>query len=253
MELGSLTTTAAAEALERAEVALLPVGSTEQHGPALPLSTDALAAESVAAACDRDDVVRLPTLPVGVSAHHRQFHGTLWLDEATFASAVEEVLASAASHGLRKAVVVNGHGGNVAALDAAARRLRADRTAFVAPWSWWRGVPDDLPDALFDQGGGHADAVETSVLLHLAPALVDRDALEAAEAGASEDWGLEVGGAQVGFDTLDFSDSGATGRPTQGDADAGRQLLEAAGEALDELVDWLVERPLESLWPKPHR
>lgn len=252
MRLADLTTTGAAEALEAAEVALLPTGSTEQHGPALPLSTDAVAAEAVAAGLDRDDVVLLPTVAVGVSDHHRQFHGTLWLSEETFEAVVRETVRSIASHGVRKAVAVNGHGGNVGALRRAARTLRAEETAFAVPWSWWSGVPDDLRDALFDEDGGHADAGESSVMLALREELVDRDALEGAETDGSEGWGHRVAGADVGFDTIDFSASGATGRPTQADPEAGRQVLEAAGESLDELVDWLAGRPLESLWPAPH-
>lgn len=253
MRLADLTTTDAADGLAAAEVALLPTGSTEQHGPALPLSTDAVSAETVAARLERDDVVQLPTVPVGVSEHHRQFHGTLWLSEGTYESVVRETLASVASHGLRKAIIVNGHGGNEAANARAARRLRAEGTAFAAPWSWFDGVPEELSDGLFDEGGGHADAGESSVMLHLRDGLVDRDALEAAEAGGVDSWGREVAGAAVGFDTLDFSESGATGKPTQAREEAGRQLIDAGVDALDELVDWLVERPIEELWPKPHK
>lgn len=253
VHLAELTTTEAADALESAEVALLPTGSTEQHGPALPLATDALTAEAVATGLDRTDVVVLPTVPVGVSEHHRQFDGTLWLSAPTFEAAIRETLSSVASHGVRKAIIVNGHGGNTAANRQAARRLRTERTAFVAPWNWWDGVPDATADALFDEAGGHADARESSVVLHLRPDLVDRDMLAAAEEGASEGWGRDVAGADVGFDTIDFSASGATGTPTAADADAGRQLLEAAGESLTTLVDWLVDEPLESLWPAPHQ
>lgn len=253
MRLAELTTTDAAEMLADVEVALLPTGSTEQHGPALPLATDAVTAESVAGALDRDDVVQLPTVAVGVSEHHRQFHGTLWLSEATFESVVRETIASVASHGVRKAVIVNGHGGNRPANARAARRLRDEETAFAAPWSWFDGVPDSLGDELFDEDGGHADAGESSVMLHLREGLVDRDALEAAENGAPDSWGHDVAGAAVGFDTLDFSESGATGKPTQANPEAGRQLVEAGVEALDELVDWLVEQPLDELWAKPHK
>lgn len=253
MQLADLTTTDAADVLADAEVALLPTGSTEQHGPALPLSTDAVSAESVAARLDRDDVVQLPTVPVGVSEHHRQFHGTIWLNEDTYESVVRETLASVASHGVRKAVIVNGHGGNRAANARAARHLRAEETAFAAAWSWFDGVPEALTEGLFDEGGGHADAGESSVMLHLREGLVDREALEAAEAGAPDSWGHDVAGAPVGFDTLDFSESGATGKPTQARADAGGQLIDAGVEALDELVDWLIEQPLEALWSKPHK
>lgn len=253
MYLADLTTTAAADALDTVEIALLPTGSTEQHGPALPLSTDSDAAEAVAAGVERPDTVRLPTVPVGVSEHHRQFHGTLWLDPETFESVVRELLESIASHGIRKAVVVNGHGGNVDALRRVARGLRAEERVYAVPWSWWAGVPDDLADSLFDEEGGHADAGESSVMLALREALVDRDALADAEEQGSEGWGLDVAGAAVGFDTIDFSASGATGRPTQADADAGHQLLQAAGRSLEELLDWLCDQPLDSLWPEPHR
>ncbi len=253
MKLADLTTTDAADALAAAEVAVLPTGSTEQHGPALPLSTDAVSAAAVASGLDRDDVVQLPTVPVGVSEHHRQFDGTLWLSEGTYEAVVRETLEAVASHGVRKAVIVNGHGGNRAANERAARRLRTDEVAFVAPWSWFDGVSEALYDDLFDEGGGHADAGESSVMLHLREGLVHEDRLAEAEAGAPEDWGQEVAGASVGFDTIDFSGTGATGKPTQADADAGRQLIEAGVDALDELVDWLAARPLEELWPKPHK
>lgn len=253
MRLAELTTTDAADALGADTVALLPTGSTEQHGPALPLSTDALTAETVATRLDVDDVVVLPTLPVGVSEHHRQFDGTLWLAPDTYESAVYDILASVASHGVRKVVIVNGHGGNAGANRRAARRLRTDQTAFVAPWNWWDGVPDDVSEALFDEAGGHADAAESSVVLHLREDLVDPDALEAAESGGSEGWGHDVAGADVGFDTIDFSTSGATGRPTAATSDAGRQLLDAAGESLATLVDWIAAQPLDSLWPAAHK
>lgn len=253
MQLAELSTTEAAEALDHAEVALLPTGSTEQHGPALPLATDAVTAESVAGRLDRDDVVQLPTVSVGVSEHHRQFHGTLWLSDDTFERVVRETLESVASHGVRKAVILNGHGGNTDANTRTARRLRADETAFVAPWNWWEGVPEGLPDELFDEEGGHADAGESSIMLHLGEELVDADHLSTAEAGAPDRWGREIAGASVGFDALDFSDSGATGKPTQASADAGRQLVAAAVESLDELVDWLVDQSLDELWSKPHK
>ncbi len=247
------TTTTAAEALEVADVAVFPVGSTEQHGPALALGMDHLAAEAFArTATDRDGCVVLPTLPVGVSAHHRQFDGTLYVEPETFEQYVTETLSSLADHGVRKAVVVNGHGGNTDALTRAARRLRDDRIAFAPPWNWWESV-EDLAADLFDEAGGHADAMESSLLWYLHEDLVRPEALEAAEAGASEGWGKSVGGAPVGFDTVDFSDSGAVGRPTLADPEKGKQLFEAASERLAALLEWLEARPLEDCWPAPHR
>ena len=251
--LAERTTTTAADALEAAEVAVLPTGSTEQHGPALALGMDHVAAEAFArTATDRDDAVVLPTVPVGVSEHHRQFDGTLYVSEETFERYVRETLSSLAEHGVRKAVVVNGHGGNTNALRGAARTLRQDGTAFAPPWNWWESV-EDVADDLFDEEGGHADAMESSLLWYLREELVDPDALEAAEDGASESWGKSVHGATLGFDTIDFSESGAVGRPTEADPEKGEEVFAAARDQLHALLDWLAERPLEDCWPRDHK
>jgi len=245
------TTTTAADALADAEVALLPTGSVEQHGPALPLSTDFTAAEAVARGADTDAVV-LPTVPVGVSSHHRQFDGTLWIEPETFENYVSDIAASVASHGVRKVVVVNGHGGNSAALQRVARRLRGDELAFVVPWNWFDAL-NGLDEELFDTTIGHADAIETSMVLHVAEELVRTQALEAAESGASDGWGKSVHGANIGFDTADFSESGAVGEPTEGSAEAGEKLFEQATDELAALVDWLAERRFADLTPNPHK
>ncbi|WP_327052823.1 creatininase family protein [Halomicrococcus gelatinilyticus] len=251
--LAERTTTTASDALAEAEVALLPTGSVEQHGPALPLGTDFLAAEAVARElADREEVVVLPTVPVGVSEHHRQFDGTLWTDPETFEAYVRDVVASVASHGVRKAVVVNGHGGNDDALKRVARDLRQSEVAFAPSWNWWSGL-DDLIAELFDTSLGHADEVESSMVLAVAEDLVREAALADAEAGASDSWGERVHGANVGLDTADFSDSGAVGRPTNASREAGEELFDRATEELAALVDWLGDRDLDALWPEAHR
>lgn len=254
MKLVEHTTTTAAAALADADVAVLPTGSVEQHGPALPLGTDALVAEALAdTLATRDDAVVLPPVSVGVSEHHRQFHGTLWLSEDTFEAVVRETLSAAASHGVRKAIVVNGHGGNSGAIGRAARRLRREETAFAAPWDWWESCEAAAAD-LFDTGGiGHADEMETSVVMAVAEDLVRADRLADAEAGAADSWGRSVHGASLGFDTADFSESGAVGSPTEGSAEAGRRLFDRASEELGALCDWLGDRAFAALLPEDHR
>ncbi|WP_158057706.1 creatininase family protein [Halorussus halophilus] len=251
------TTTTAADALADAEVALLPTGSVEQHGPALPLGTDFLAAEATVERFANEngedhDTVVLPTVPVGVSAHHRQFDGSLWTDPDTFADYVADIAASVASHGVRKVVVVNGHGGNSDALRRAARKLRDEQIAFVAPWNWWDNL-GTLIEELLDTSLGHADAVETSAMLAAAPALVREAALEEAEQNGPDSWGKSVQGASVGFDAIDFTDSGAVGEPTNGTAEIGNELLDRAGEDLAALVEWLAEQEQADLWPRGHK
>lgn len=253
VRLNEQTTTTAGKAFTDASVAVLPTGSTEQHGPALPLGTDSMAATAVAdAVVDRKDVVVLPTVPVGVSDHHRQFDGTLSVAPGAFEDYVYDILSSMAGHSVRKAIVVNGHGGNTDALTRAARRLRGDRRCFVAPWNWWAPL-SDLPEEDFGGDIGHADAVETSMVYRVAPDLVREDALDAAETNGAEEWGKTIHGAAVGFDTADFSESGAVGEPTRGSPEAGEKLFDRSVEELDRLIDWLCEKSVEELWPASHR
>lgn len=253
MELATHTTTTAAEAFSAASVAVVPTGSIEQHGPALPLGTDLYAATGVAEhVAEREDVVLAPPIPVGVSSHHRQFHGTLSVTPETFEDYAHDVVASLAEHGVRKAVFVNGHGGNTDALTRAARRLREREVAFATPWNWWSNL-EGLETELFDvEGIGHADELETSLLMHLTE-YVREDALADAEAGAADAWGESVHGAPVGFDTVDFSESGAVGTPTAGSADAGAELFEKATSELDALLRWLDAQAFADLLPEAHR
>lgn len=253
MHLADETTTTLAEATDERTVALLPTGSTEQHGPHLPLGTDTIAAEAVAHGVDHDRAIVLPTVPIGVSAHHMQFDGTLSAAPETFEAYVRDVVESCAAHGIRRVIAVNGHGGNEDALRRAARGVRDAETAFLAPWNWFAEL-DGLPQELFDVSGiAHADAIETSMIAHAAGELVREDAIGAAEAGASESWGERVHGANVGFDTADFSESGAVGEPSKGSAEAGRRLFEQATSELHALIDWLADQPFDALTPEPHR
>ena len=241
------------EATDEATVALLPTGSTEQHGPHLPLGTDTMAAEAVAHGVTHEEAMVLPTVPVGVSAHHMQFHGTLSVSPETFERYVGEIVESLAAHDVRRVIAVNGHGGNEAALTRVARRVRDEETAFLAPWNWFSEL-GELPEALFGVDGiAHADAIETSMIAHLDDQLVREGAIEAAEAGASESWGKRVHGASVGFDTADFSESGAVGQPSNGSSEAGAQLFERATTELSALIDWLTDQSFDQLTPQPHR
>lgn len=243
------TTTTLAARLDDLEVALLPTGAMAQHGPALPLGADLLVAEALATALDRDDVLLLPPVPVGVSDRHRGFPGTLSTDPATFAACVGDVVESLADHGLRKTVVVNGHGDNDDALGRVASDLRDARTAFAVPWNWWDEMHALVPELFDGDEIGHADAVETSMLYAVREDLVRTDALEDAESGAAEKRGRRGSGATGARDTAEFSESGAVGEPTRASREAGERLFEQAAADLDALVGWLAERDVEELLP----
>jgi creatinine amidohydrolase len=213
-------------------LALLPVGSTEQHGPHAPLGTDTLLAEAVAVAgAEAHDgpVVVAPSLPVGVSEDHRAFDGTLWLSPDTFRAAVRELVGSLAAHGFDRVVVVNGHGGNVPALREACARVTRDGVAVAVPFTWFDAV--DAPEPM-----GHGGALETAMLRHVHPDLVDEAAVEAAAAAAADRWGEWVAGTNVAYDTETFAPEGVVGDPRDGDAALGADLLAEAAAALADLL-----------------
>jgi creatinine amidohydrolase len=229
------------------DLAVLPVGSTEQHGPHAPLGTDAITAETVAqAAADAYDgeVVVAPALPVGVSAEHRQFTGTLWLQPDTFRANVREVVASLASHGWDRVVVVNGHGGNVPALGEVCSTITRDDDAYAVPFTWFDAVGDHAADM------GHAGPLETAFLRHTDPDLVREDRVAAAREGASEGWGDWVSYANLAHDVAEFTENGVVGDPAAGDAERGGELLSLATDALCRLLDAVAARDVTR---PPHR
>jgi creatinine amidohydrolase len=239
------------------DLAVLPVGSTEQHGPHAPLGTDALTAQAVAEtgvdAYDGDVAVG-PTIPVGVAEEHRHFAGTLWVRPDTFRDYVRETVASLASHGFERVVLVNGHGGNVDALRELSARLSRDGTAYAVPFTWFDAVSLDPeradgatpppPVDLADVAMGHAGPVETSLVSAVAPDLVREDRFEAATAGSADGWGEWQSGVNLAHDSAEFSENGTIGDPGLGNAALGEWLRDRAAERLADLLDRVATRDL---------
>ena len=229
------------------DLAVLPVGSTEQHGPHAPLGTDVLTAEAVAdagTAAHNGEVVVAPAIPVGVAEEHRHFAGTLWVSEDTFRAYVRETIESLAAHGWTRVVVVNGHGGNVAPLRELCGRLTRDGTAYAVPFTWFDAV--DYEDLDADIRMGHGGPVETSLLRHVHPDLVDESRFEAAAAEGADSWGEFQSGTNLAYDTADFSDNGTVGDPGESSVELGEKLLDAASEKLATLLETVDERE----WPR---
>ncbi|MEM2127834.1 MAG: creatininase family protein [Candidatus Bathyarchaeia archaeon] len=254
VQLAEISWTDAEELFKRNDVALIPVGSTEQHGPHNPLGTDHLVAGALSKVVgERTGVVVLPTIPVGVSEHHRHFPGTLWVPPSAFREYVKAVALSAASHGARKIVFINGHGGNTASLIEVAGELRRTYKVFSA-------VIMAFPPGMT----GHAGAGETSVNLYLHGGLVrmDRavDTRQKERLGSLKMEGLgRVGPAQFSWDTIDLSDTGVLGAAgeviasSEASEGEGRRLMEPYIEEICRFVEELKAAKLDDLISKPLR
>ena len=220
-------------------LAVLPVGSTEQHGPHAPLGLDCLTAEAVAAAgADATDepTVVAPTIPIGIAAEHRDFSGTLWVSPDTFRSYVRETIESLAHHGWDRIVVVNGHGGNVAALREVCSEVSRSDAVYAVPFTWFEAVDPERAGLPPDTEMGHGGAIETSLLRHVRPDLIDTEQFEAAVAEGTQRWGEWVSGVNLAYDTSEFSESGSAGDPRESSPEIGERLLEQAAEKLAALL-----------------
>jgi creatinine amidohydrolase len=236
-------------------LALVPLGSTEQHGPHLPEGTDHLIAEGFAReVAERTGYLCTPTINIGVSPHHRQFHGTMWADAPVFRDYVESITRNLAYHGIDRVIYVNAHGGNVDHLREVGRRLRDEEVLYAIEWMWNDSVPD-LVDDLFEQNGPHGGPKETAMIQHLRPELVHEDRLEDARDGgiASVDAAeTEKFGSRTFYDAADNTGNGVLGDQTDATAEKGEKMFEAATEQLIKLCDWLDSQDFQDLMPKEH-
>ena len=220
-------------------LAVVPVGSTEQHGPHAPLGTDFLAAEAVAGAgieAFDGEVVLAPTIAVGVAEEHRHFPGTMWLSPETFRAVVRESVASLAAHGFDRVVLVNGHGGNVDALREVAGTITRHDDAYAVSYTWFENVGEHASEM------GHAGPLETALVSHCYPDLVRDERLEEAREGAAERWGEWQSGVNLAYDAAEFTENGVVGDPTEGSNERGAHLLELAAAALARLLEAVAER-----------
>jgi creatinine amidohydrolase len=216
------TATAVEESARDADIAVLPIGSFEQHSSHLPLSTDTLVAcvvaRQVAAAYD---LMLLPPITISCSHEHAGWRGTVSISAATLYAVVKDVAASLRSSGVQKLLIVSGHGGNYVLAHIAQEASIEGRDVAIFPDRLdWKQARIAAGMAVLDgHEDMHAGELETSILLHAYPEVV-RDSYRASD--HVDDDGhrhLLTTGLRA------YSASGVLGRPSLATADKGAKAL----------------------------
>ena len=222
--------------LQRSRAIVIPVGSTEQHGPTGLLGTDALCPEIIAREAEAaDDTILVgPTFAVGMAQHHMAFPGTITLRPTTFIAAVRDWTASLAAHGFERLYWLNGHGGNVATLEAAFSEIYAEHSLAgrVSPVAiklrnWWElpGVMRLCQDMFPVGHGGHATPSEIAVTQYAHPDRIKTAELSPRVAPTgpirdAQDYRARFPDGRIGSD------------PSLASPEKGRVIVEKAAESL---------------------
>jgi creatinine amidohydrolase len=212
-------------------IVILPVASMEQHGPHLPVGVDTILCEGgckagAEAAADAVPVVVAPTLWCGMAEHHMAFGGTFTFDIPTYRAVLLAFLRSIARHGFTRVLIVNGHGGNIAALNAFLPDFARETKLRIFAATYFELTRSDIAPLLEDQTSvHHACEVETSLMMVLAPGLVKHERIPEAFGGP----GANAHGASRGPPARYRSFKEITASGVNGDA---RRASRAKGEKL---------------------
>lgn len=235
------------------DLVLIPVGAHEQHGPALPASTDTLSAQvlcGLTATLLRPRVGVAPVIPWGVSWHHLGLPGTISLRAETLVAIVEDIVRSLHGYGIERFLIVNTHGGNNAALQIAAERCHRDLgipiVASVYAYSLIAAAAQNTlgPDAV-----GHGGGDESAVMLAIRPDLVDRSALGARDVNESirrVQTIVRAAGGVLPVAQHRTSVTGVNGDSSHATAEAGQAILAKAASQLRAVAEELIDLDIEA-------
>lgn len=226
---------------EQYQVAVLPVGATEAHGMHLPYGTDTLMVDRLAAlACERADtrgakVLLLPAIPFGINENTLGFPWTMSLTPSTLYAVVADIVSSVEEHGIPKMVLLNGHGGNE--FQPLLRELFRQTNVQIMLVNWYLSAPAAARE-LFERPGEHGDEMETSMVMHMAPELVQ---MQLANDGATREplfTAMKEGWGWVARPWDRFTYDSGFGDPALASAEKGAKYTAAV---VDKLAGLLVE------------
>lgn len=229
-------------------IVIVPIGSIEQHGDHLPVSTDTILVDAAAhrgaeLVAEKIPVTVTPPVWSGLSAHHMAFGGTLSLDFETLLATVEDIGRTALDNDFDAILLLNGHGGNMALLSTAVNKIGSEHPdTEVLSLTYFYLISSLIEDVRDSEPGGimHGGELETSLMLHLRPDLVDEDEMTAVYAERKYDLLLEDlnGSGPLGrYSTFaDHTETGIMGDPTLASAEKGKKFFEGIGTEMQNLL-----------------
>jgi creatinine amidohydrolase/Fe(II)-dependent formamide hydrolase-like protein/7-cyano-7-deazaguanine synthase in queuosine biosynthesis len=250
-----LTWPEAEKRFKEVDIALLPIGSIEQHGPHLPLDTDAFDAEylarRVAEACSQPRPLVLPLVSFGVSYHHEGFKGTISISNDTLSRLIYEIGMSVAKNGINKLVIINAHGGNTPALNHAAQMINRDARIFACVETG-ETSDVDISKLIETPNDVHAGEFETSTSLAVRPHLVQMDKAGKKVPSFSSRYLNFSSKRAVSWyaHTKKISPTGVMGDPTKASAEKGKRIWEIMIAHLVAFVEDLKGMTLEEIYQK---
>ena len=238
---------------ENGSVAIVPVGSIEQHGYHLPVATDTILAAAIARlgaerVADQLPVVVTPPLWSGLSPHHMDFGGTITLETETMIDVLQDIAASILDNGFDAVLFLNGHGGNTSLIDTAVSKIGNEfPDAQILSLTYIR-----LAESFIDQiresdigGMAHGGEFETSLMLHLRPDVVRLNQAEATYLDDPYDLRrqdlFKGGPLSVYRPFREYSDSGAIGDPELATAEKGKEFYDRIGDEMSVLIEAMHE------------
>lgn len=238
-------------AAQKGAMAILPIGSLEQHGPHLPVITDTASASEAAIRAARlvaadIPVAVLPGLWLGMSEHHLPFGGTITLDFEALSKVLRCIVRSLKALGFARLLIVNGHGGNTQPLAVAARELAVEFSMPIVTTLPWALAPEETAAILeVDHSVTHACEGEASVMLAITPETVKSDSF--GQAFDTQEHPIDVPHGAVRF--YSFAErapiSGTWGDPRAGTAEKGERFLTLQAKELAKLMRH------DALWTTP--